>query len=300
MKILVLNVQTLPFPTQGRDKKSYNKRNQKKIKIIRDTILADKPTIIVFTETKHISYGQAQALAIPNYTLTMETHNTDKEHKGGIVVMHRTNSITVDTETIKAATNGLHTICVKFHYKDKNIILGAIYGSHEADRISSSYIDQLSENMDSLTTTGNEIKIIAGDFNVVTDQLDSSALLPANKKLTRMAVKNIEKNHNLTDAAISHEHGRMHTWNRANVSNLDRNKRQTSRLDRILITKNTKSSDYETYNMNTFDHKAISLNIHLEGKTRTAFVTQDNILQSTEYVKKTGTNNQNHLSQQRR
>ena len=171
----------------------------------------------------------------------METHNTDHEHKGGIMVMHRTNSITVDTETIKAATNGPHTICVKLHYKDKDIILGAVYGSHEADKISSSYFDQLSENMDSLTVTGNETKIIAGDFNVVTEQLDSAAQLPANKKLTRQAVENIEQNHNLVDAAISHKHGRMHTWNRANISNLHRNKRQTSLLDRILLTKNTKS-----------------------------------------------------------
>ena len=55
MKILVLNVQTLPFPTQGKDKKSYNKRNQKKIKIIRDTILADKPTQHTNLYTKHIT-----------------------------------------------------------------------------------------------------------------------------------------------------------------------------------------------------------------------------------------------------
>ena len=98
--------------------------------------------------------------------------------------------------------------------------------------------------MDSLTITGNETKIIAGDFNVVVEQLDSSAQLPANKKLTRQAVENMERNHNLEDAACNHKHGRMHTWNRANISNLDRNKRQTSRLHRILITKNTKSSDY--------------------------------------------------------
>ena len=276
MRILLINVQTLPLPVPGNrlhnNYRKYSNRNKAKIKIIRDTVRATNPTIVILTETKHIAAEQATSFKLAsNYTLLMETHNTRENRQGGIIVMQKRGTAIVDIDSIITAVQGPHSVSVRLNVDSADIILTAVYGPNEStDNLNSEYFNEINSNLALLTQTGCETKIVAGDFNTVINEADSSSQnpLPTHKKLTRQAIINLMESHQLEDMALTHPAGLTHTWNRTDNTINNKDKRQSSRIDRVLATANTKSSNYETLVLPTFDHKAVSVDINIGMKKK--------------------------------
>ena len=276
MRIILINVQTLPLPIPGNRlnnrHRKYSIRNKAKIKIIRDTVRATNPTIVILTETKHVSTEQATSFKLAsNYTLVMECHNTRENRQGGILVMQKKGTAVIELDSVIAAVQGPHSVSVRLKVDSADIILSAVYGPNEAtDTLNSEYFNEINSNLALLTHTGCETKIVAGDFNTVINEADSSSQnpLPTHKKLTRQAIINLMESHQLEDIALAHPAGQTHTWTRTDNTLNNKDKRQSSRLDRVLVTANTKSSNYETLVLPTFDHKAVSVDINIGNKKK--------------------------------
>ena len=167
MRLLIINTQTLPLPAAGNrlnnNYRRYSIRNRAKIKIIRDTVRATNPTIVIFSETKHISTEQATSFKLAsNYRLLMETHNTQHIRQGGIIVMQKKGTATIYIDTIIASINGLHSVSVMLNVNTADVILTAVYGPNEtADQMNSAYFNEINTTLSALTLTSTETKIVA-------------------------------------------------------------------------------------------------------------------------------------------
>ena len=170
MRLLLINVQTLPLPVPGNGvnnrHRKYSLRNKAKIKIIRDTVRATNPTIVILTETKHVSAEQAKSFKLAsNYTLMMETHNSRENRQGGVIVIQKRGTARVDFDSIMTSVHGPHSVSVRLNIDNADVIFTAIYGPNEAsDMVNSEYFTEINNNLATLTHSGGETKIVAGDL----------------------------------------------------------------------------------------------------------------------------------------
>jgi exonuclease III len=209
-------------------------------------------------------------------TMQPALHSVSQEPRGGVIVYLHPDYELLNHSVRKSCTPGHFAMGVYITPTKSKLIVAGIYGpSANNDRESSDFYEEVRQSLEELSNTfSTNNMMLAGDFNAVLNQMDSSSEHHTKKNTSNLLNKMIEDLH-LIDLA-SRARDTQHTWFRRN------NNTVSSRLDLILSNLSISNLKYSVKST-IFDHAWVQATFG-QKKEHTNPTMRDHILGSEEFL----------------
>jgi len=229
-------------------------------------IHANKPDIVILTETRHNADFQGQKI-LKGYNLIMNSSSGNRT--SGVLVYARKTVQIMENSVYNSDTGHFAIGCLIMN--GVRIILAAIYGpSTNSDPLSFDIFRQISQEIQTRTQAYNTSTIVlAGDFNL---HLDTTGRKPR----TCQHVRGLMDRYNMIDAGHT---DKLPTWRRPHRAHLH------SRLDYIMHSNNILGRKVNV-RWSQLDHAQITCQLEVGAPTHKKVIYKDWILGQTEFQQK--------------